>query len=183
MRAWGVVLAVFLVAASPHAPLPLSTLDGAPLEVSLAAGERALVLHFRATWCPECIEELPALDRIAARCAGSGVRVLFVNVGEAAEDVRRFAAEHAIRGEIVRDPKGVLWRRHAPAGLPANLTWTADDLRAEAGPRSAAAWTRALAALGCGGDVSLTTDPSAAPPPPASASPAGTRAPGSPAGS
>ena len=150
MKAWGIMCVILLVAATPHAPLSLTSLDGAPIEVDLAPGERALVLHFWATWCPECIEELPVLDRIGARCAGSGARLLFVNVGEPPEDARRFAAEHAIRGAIVRDPKGTIWRRYTAAALPANLTWTAEGLHAEAGPRDEAAWARTLAALGCG---------------------------------
>lgn len=138
------------LAAAPHSPLLFETLDGAPLEVSLAPGERALLVHFWASWCPDCIEELPTLDAAAAGCAASGVRVLLVNVGETAATAGGFVAEHQIRGAIALDPKGAVWRRRAPPGLPANLMWTAAGLRTDAGPRDKAAWARALEALGCG---------------------------------
>jgi thiol-disulfide isomerase/thioredoxin len=183
MRPWGVGLAILLLAAAPRAPLPLSTLEGAPLEVSLAPGERALVLHFWASWCPECVEEMPVIDRLAAGCAGSGVRVLFVNVGESAEEARAFASAHGVRGPLVLDRRGAVWRQYAPAGLPANLTVIPDDLRAEAGPREEAAWRRVLGVLGCHEPAALTSDPSGPPRPPASASPGGSPAPGSPGGS
>jgi thiol-disulfide isomerase/thioredoxin len=136
-------------AAAPPTPLQLTSLDGDPLAVALAPGERALVLHFWATWCPDCIEELPVLVAAARRCDASGVRVLLVNVGEAPDVARAFLDEHHVRESVALDRKGRVWRSVAPAGLPANVTWMADGLRSEVGPRTAEAWTRALAALGC----------------------------------
>jgi len=135
--------------AAPSAPLRLTSMDGAPVEVALAPDERALVLHFWATWCPDCIEELPALVDAAQRCDGSHVRVLLVNTGEAPEVAQAFLDEHHIRASVVLDRNGKVWRSVAPAGLPANATWTADGLRTEVGPRPAEAWERALADLGC----------------------------------
>ena len=71
----------------------------------------------------------------------------------------------------------------AAAGLPANLTWTQDGVRAEVGPRDAAAWSRALAALGCEDAAAATSDPGAALPRPDGASPDGTPVPESRSGS
>ena len=127
-------------------------MDGAPLAVALAPDERALVLHFWATWCPDCIEELPVLVAAARRCDRSHVRVLLVNTGEAPEVAQTFLDEHHIRASVVLDRKGKVWRSVAPAGLPANVTWTSDGLRTEVGPRTAEAWTHTLAALGCAQD-------------------------------
>jgi thiol-disulfide isomerase/thioredoxin len=179
MRAWGIVAAI-LLAAVPHAPLSFTALDGAVREVTLGAGERALVLHFWASWCPDCVDELPLLEHLASRCAASGVRVLFVNAGESVEAAKEFAAAHGLGSSLLLDPKGAVWRRYAPAGLPANLIWTAEGLRAEAGPHDEAAWIGLLVALGCDA-AGITSDPNAPPRPPASASPDGTPAPESPA--
>jgi thiol-disulfide isomerase/thioredoxin len=166
MKAWKAAAVVVLVlassaaaraegttAATPSAPLHLTSMDNAPIEVALAPDERALVLHFWATWCPDCIEELPALVEATRRCDGSHVRVLFVNTGEAPEVAQAFLDEHRIRASVVLDRKGKVWRSVAPAGLPANVTWTAEGLRTEVGPRTAEAWTRALTALGCARDL------------------------------
>ena len=136
----------------PRGPLALEATDGSPLPTALQEGERALVLHFWASWCPECVLELPRVERLSAGCAASGVRVLLVNVAEDADTARRFAAEHGVSGAIALDPNGAVWRETAPRALPANVVWTAEGLRAEAGPKDEAAWKAFLAPLGCAGD-------------------------------
>lgn len=45
--------------------LDLATFHGAPL-----------VLNFWATWCPPCLREMPALDRVARAFAGKGLRIV-----------------------------------------------------------------------------------------------------------
>jgi thiol-disulfide isomerase/thioredoxin len=52
--------------------------DGAPVQLALRDGEAALIVHFWASWGPECVRELPTLARVAARCAA--VHVGAVNV-------------------------------------------------------------------------------------------------------
>lgn len=64
--------------------------DSASAEVSLAAARGQIVLvHFFATWCEPCREELPALNRLAARGEGK-VKVLTISVAEVDLRVRRF---------------------------------------------------------------------------------------------
>lgn len=48
-------------------PIRLAKRDGYPL-----------LLVFWATWCPACRDELPAIDRVARRYAGSGLQTLAV---------------------------------------------------------------------------------------------------------
>ncbi len=145
------ILAALLLlgAASPPAPLALTDLRGERVEVALAPDEGALVLHFWATWCPSCVEELGVLDRAMERCAGAGVRMLTVNVGEDLDTVQRYAAEHGLRLGLLRDPGGAVWRAVTGVGLPANLVWTPAGRRVELGPRSAARWADELERLGC----------------------------------
>jgi thiol-disulfide isomerase/thioredoxin len=129
--------------------------EGDPVALAPAPGERALLAHFWATWCPECVKELPLLEGLAAACAGSGVRVVAVNVGESPERVARYRAEHGLALPLLRDPKGAVWRRLAPRGLPANAVWSGDgDPRVEVGPRDEAAWRRALGEIGCSAPAS-----------------------------
>jgi thiol-disulfide isomerase/thioredoxin len=137
-----------LLAASGEDPLELSDLDGRPASIALAPGETAVVVHFWATWCPECVAELPILARAARSCAGAPVRILAVNVGESAEQIVRWRAEHAFELPVLRDPKGKVWRSVA-RGLPANLAWTSDGLRSDLGERSEPEWRETLAAFGC----------------------------------
>lgn len=141
--------ALGLLAAASPAPLALVNLQGERVEVALAPEERALVVHFWATWCPSCVEELAVLDRAVQRCAGGSVRVLAVNVGEDADTVERYASEHGLGLALLRDPRGAVFRAVSGAGLPLNLVWTAQERRVELGPRDAARWARELRGLGC----------------------------------
>jgi len=146
-RALALALSLGLLGAGPAA---LEVEGPGGESVALAPREgRALVVHFWATWCPSCVDEVPGLARAAEGCAGT-VDVALVDVGEDWDDVRRFAAAHAIAAPIWRDPKGRAWRASAGGwGLPANLLWTGDGRRSEVGPKSAAQWRDTLARLGC----------------------------------
>ena len=140
-----------LLGASSQESLALRTLDGAPTEVAREPDEAALVVHFWASWCPDCAEELPVVEQSARACGtGSRVRVLAVNVGDTAEEARQFAAQHGVSSlPVLLDEGGRAWRAAGLFGLPANLIWTADGVQRSEGPRSAARWREALASLGC----------------------------------
>jgi thiol-disulfide isomerase/thioredoxin len=141
--------APLLLAAEDERALPFETLEGEPVLLAPAPGGEALLVHFWATWCPECDDELPLLERAAKSCAGAPLRLAVVNVADSPEEIARFRERHGLAMPVLRDPDGSVWRRFA-RGLPANLTWTREGRRAELGPRDAAAWERALADLGCG---------------------------------
>lgn len=67
-------------------PVNLPALDGT--RVALGEGAGVSVVHFFATWCAPCRDELPALARFAVRTPQ--VRVLMVDVGEVAVRVQRY---------------------------------------------------------------------------------------------
>jgi thiol-disulfide isomerase/thioredoxin len=142
-----------LVGGSAGAPPSALDASGAAVALAPAAGERAVLAHFWATWCPECVDELPLLARLAPRCASSGVRILAVNVGESAERVEGYLREHGLALRVLRDPNGDAWRRLSGRGLPANAVWKpgAAAPTVDVGPRDAAAWQQALRRLGCAG--------------------------------
>jgi peroxiredoxin len=150
VRALALLLAALAGAPAAAEPLRFQDLDGRAVELTPPGDGEAIVLHWWATWCPTCGPELRAIEDAARACAGSGVRVLAVDVGEPALRVRRYAAEHALGLPIALDPSGSSWRRAGGRELPANLVWTAKDRQVSFGPSDAAAWRARLAALGCG---------------------------------
>ena len=152
-RPCGAALFLAALLLGSAAPDPIQVVDGEGGAVSLALrpGEAGLVAHFWATWCASCTEELPALARAARACRGAPVRVLTVNVGEDAETVARYLAEHPFELPVLRDPQGRAWRRIG-RGLPANVIWTRAGRRHEVGPRTAEVWHEELLALGCDPD-------------------------------
>jgi peroxiredoxin len=72
-------------------PQPLFTLpntNGTDVSLNSRRGQIVMV-HFFATWSEPCREELPALNRFAARANGT-VKVLAISVAEIDSRVRRF---------------------------------------------------------------------------------------------
>jgi thiol-disulfide isomerase/thioredoxin len=141
------LLTLLLVMGGAPAALQVENAAGERVTLTLADGERALVVHFWATWCPECKEELPGLERAARDCGGA-VRVVAVNVGEPVEVARRFLERQGTTLPLLRDPEGRVWRELA-RGLPANLIWTRLERRVEVGPHVFEDWGRLLRELGC----------------------------------
>ena len=80
----------------------LESLDRVRTSLSEQSG-RAVLVHFFATWCEPCRDELPALDRLAKRAAGDGLRLVVVSVAEPPGRVRRFAAELGLAFPILLD--------------------------------------------------------------------------------
>jgi thiol-disulfide isomerase/thioredoxin len=130
-----IALAGLLVGAGHPAPLEVETLAGEPVALAPREG-RALVVHFFATWCPSCAEELPELARASAACADT-LEVALVDVDEDPDAVRRFLAAHGVALPALRDPGGRAWRASVGGrGLPANLIWTEGQRRSDVGPRA-----------------------------------------------
>ena len=147
----GARVAIFvaaLVAPSARAgdTLALLDVDGEPVTLAPTAG-RPLVVHFWATWCPSCRDELGELDRAASAC--SGVDVVAVNVAEDAATVAKWLGERPLRMRVLRDPDGKAWRATGGREMPANAIWVGAQRSWRFGPSSAAAWREQLAALGC----------------------------------
>jgi len=152
MRCWrplACAVALGLLGAGPPAPIALRTLAGEEVRITHGAGEPDVVIHFWASWCPECADELPSLAGAARACDPARVRVLAVNVGEAPALVTEFLAEHPFSLPVLLDPGGRVWRQAGFWGLPANLTWTAQGVTRSVGPTRAEGWRERLAALGC----------------------------------
>ena len=77
-------------------------LDGKPTPLSALRG-KVVVLNFWATWCPPCVEEMPALNRLHAQLEPLGGVVLGVSVDRDEAAYRKFLADHQIRFPNHRD--------------------------------------------------------------------------------
>ena len=102
MRCCVLLLVLLAPLASADDGITLVGLDGAAVELHPAQGQM-LVLHFWATWCPTCIEELRHLQNASTRCSEDRVRILLVNVGEDDEVVQTFVRQHNVRLPVLRD--------------------------------------------------------------------------------
>ena len=79
---------------------------------------RVVLVNFWAGWCSPCIEELPALNRLAERLAGRPLVLVGVNVGEPELRVRTLVTQHAIGFPVLLDPDQDAFTRWGATVLP-----------------------------------------------------------------
>ena len=103
----------------PHRPLraaeldqPLETHDGqhTTLRALMASGE-IVILHFWASWCPPCMEELPGIGQLAHSLADRRARVVSVSHDDAwpeadAALVKTIGRAQPLAGVWLREPEG-----------------------------------------------------------------------------
>jgi thiol-disulfide isomerase/thioredoxin len=91
---------------------------------------RAVLLNFWATWCPPCRQEMPSLERLAARLGGDDLVVMTMSVDRGDESqitdfYERIGAAHL---GIFRDPEMSLAHRLHVVGLPTTVLIDADGM-------------------------------------------------------
>ena len=106
-------------------PLPAFTLtdpEGQSREIPFFAG-KGIVLNLWATWCPPCVEEMPALDRLGALLAPEGILVIPASSDRNGRaQVEPFYARAGIRNlGIWLDPKSAAMRALGARGLPTTI--------------------------------------------------------------
>jgi len=94
----------------------LPSLGGGTITLESQPGETVLV-HFFATWCEPCREELPALVRLATRGAPS-LKVLVISVAEVDARVQRFIEPMAVRFPVLLDRDRAVAKAWRVSSLP-----------------------------------------------------------------
>lgn len=89
----------------PSADLTLADINGQ--RSSLAAFQGKIVLlNLWATWCPECANEMPALENLQNQLGRDDFAVVAIDLREAREAVAAFVQEHHLTFKILLDPEG-----------------------------------------------------------------------------
>src|SRR5258705_5915691 len=81
----------------------LPTLDGPPHELGRLRG-RVVLVHFFATWCEPCREEMASLRELQSRLEGRAFAIVPITVAEADAAVRRFFAGGSLPFSIFLHP-------------------------------------------------------------------------------
>jgi thiol-disulfide isomerase/thioredoxin len=117
-------LGVWQPAATPGAPVALDFADGEGGARSLAEWRgRVVLVNLWATWCAPCVEEMPALDRIAARLGGPDFEVVAIAVDrQGVAIVRPFLEKLGLsRLALYLDPTNAVVRVLGAPGLPVSV--------------------------------------------------------------
>lgn len=104
------------------ADIPFFNGEGEEVRLSDYRGT-PLVMNFWATWCAPCVAEMPALDRMKALLADSGIDVLAIDEDRNGEKlVPKFYETNNIQNlDILIDRKMAMVKAAGVAGLPTTL--------------------------------------------------------------
>lgn len=98
-------------------PLALSDLAGARHDLQQHAG-RVVLVHFFATWCEPCREELSSLSGLAEQAGAPPLSILAVNVAEVPVRVARFLATQPVPFPVLLDADRSVTRAWGVRTLP-----------------------------------------------------------------
>ena len=98
-------------------------LDGSKVQLTDYKG-KYVFLNFWATWCVPCVEEMPAMERLAQKLKGKPFVVVAVNMMEPLPVVKKFVARLKLTYDIVMDESGDMGGSYAANNLP--LTYILD---------------------------------------------------------
>jgi cytochrome c biogenesis protein CcmG/thiol:disulfide interchange protein DsbE len=102
---------------APDVSLPAA--DGSQITLSTLRG-KVVLLNLWASWCPPCRAEMPALNQVAARHAGSDLVILGVDATsqDNEADARAFALQQRLAFPILFDRQGAAARAYNLRSLP-----------------------------------------------------------------
>src|SRR5437773_1700323 len=93
------------------------TTDGRTVSLASLQG-KVVVLNFWATWCAECLEEMPAFEQLHRKFAGQGLTVLGINAREGIPAILKYGKELGLTFPLILDSKGEINSAYGVVGLP-----------------------------------------------------------------
>jgi thiol-disulfide isomerase/thioredoxin len=76
------------------------------------------VLNFWATWCPPCIDEIPALNALQQKFPPDRVSVLAISIDTDAAAYQRFLKDYHILFTTARDPSSAIMHMYGTVKIP-----------------------------------------------------------------
>lgn len=82
---------------------------------------KVVLINFWATWCPPCLAEMPAMERLWQQYRDSGFVMVAVSVDTDPAKVKPFVAEHKLTFPVVLDPRMEVAARYGVRALPSSF--------------------------------------------------------------
>lgn len=98
----------------------IPTADGKTFKLSAQRG-RPVFINFWATWCPPCLEEMPALERLWRAQKDAGFMMLAVTVDANPKLAAPFVERHKFTFFVGHDPKMELANTYGVRALPSSF--------------------------------------------------------------
>ncbi len=101
----------------PFPGFPLENLQGKTVNILDYQGQ-VLLLNFSATWCPNCREEDPSLERLSSQYSPKGLSIFLIFSRENKSTVENFIEKRALHIPCLLDAKGKIGRLLGVWALP-----------------------------------------------------------------
>jgi len=98
----------------------LNDIDGEQYELKNSKGNWVF-LHFWASWCGPCREEMPAIQELADKMKGERFQIIMVNTAEDEDTVFEFLASINVELNSLLDVDGQVTEVWKPRGLPSSF--------------------------------------------------------------
>lgn len=115
-RAWSFALCLLFMPVLSFSPLAAAAEKAPMLEGNEVFSGQAVrltdyrgmvvLVDFWASWCPPCLESLPAWERLRRELHLAGFEVIAVNVDENTSDGLEFLRERPVSYPVLADPEG-----------------------------------------------------------------------------
>ncbi len=119
-----VVAAAGVEAGERPRPVSLVDLDGAQIILPDAFRGKVVVIHFWASWCPYCLEEIDALESLFGQYGARGLLPVSIDVRESRATVTASLRNRKVTYPILLDTDAATARLYGVRGLP--LTFVLD---------------------------------------------------------
>ena len=115
----------------------LPTPDGASFRLAEQRGKVVLV-NFWATWCPPCLEEMPAMERLWRRHKDAGFVLVAISLDADPKKVPPFVGARKFSFPVALDPKMAVAEKYGVRALPSSFVIDRQGMMAGValGPRS-----------------------------------------------
>ncbi len=98
----------------------LPKLDGGDFDLASERGH-VVVLDFWATWCGPCIKSLPGIVEMVSAFPADKVKLIGVNQGESAEQVKKFLAARGLKLDVPPRRRPGIGRKYGIDAIPRTL--------------------------------------------------------------
>ncbi|MEY4668030.1 MAG: hypothetical protein RL518_729 [Pseudomonadota bacterium] len=97
-----------------------ATVQGARENLASYSG-KVVLLHFFASWCPDCAAEAPSLRNLDAALQGSDFQIVGVALDDDPFEARGFASRFKLPFPIIVDPQGELKQYFSIKEVPTTI--------------------------------------------------------------
>ena len=101
----------------PEQNFILNDIDGEKFELSKTKGQWVF-LHFWASWCGPCREEMPTIQKLADALQGEKFQIVMINTAEDEDTIFEYLGSINVELDSLMDVDGAVTEVWKPRGLP-----------------------------------------------------------------